>query len=94
MSNFRKEKDCPSSFLLVDSLYSEIDGEEGLRLASHLARCEFCAAEVELYQHYPPDGADVSAPAIPGSLLELAEALFAKETIHISRLESLFREAA
>jgi hypothetical protein len=94
MSNFRKEKDCPSSFLLVDSLFSIINGEEGLRIAAHLARCEFCAAEVEFYKHYPPDDLEVTAPAMPKPLLELAEALIARETIHISRLESLFREAA
>jgi hypothetical protein len=94
MSNFRKEKDCPSSFLLADSLNSKINGEEGLRIAAHLAKCEFCAAELEFYRHYPPGPVDAPVPTIPRPLLELAEALIAKETIHISRLEALFREAA
>ena len=94
MSKFRKEKDCPSSFLLVDSLRSQINGEEGLRIASHLAVCEFCAAELEFYKHYPPDGDIAPAPPMPRPLLELAEALIGKETIHISRLESLLRDAA
>jgi hypothetical protein len=94
MSNFRKEKDCPSSFQLVESLSARINGEEGLRIAAHLASCDFCSAELEFYKHYPPDGDDVQAPPMPRPLLELAEALIAKETIHISRLESLLRDAA
>jgi hypothetical protein len=94
MSNFRKEKDCPSSFQHVDVLSSEINGQDGLLIAAHLASCEFCAAELEFYRHYPPDMADVPVPPMPRPLLELAEALIAKETIHISRLESLLRDAA
>ena len=94
MSKFRKEKDCPSSFLLADSLHAEIGGEEGLRVAQHLASCEFCAAELEFYKLYPPDGDVVQAPPMPRPLLELAEALIGKEKIHISRLESLLRDAA
>jgi len=94
MSNFRKEKNCPSSFDLVDVINREIDGEHALRVAVHLASCEFCAAELEFYRAFPPDGFDVPAPPIPAPLLELAEALIAKETIHISRLEYLLKEAA
>jgi hypothetical protein len=94
MSDFRKEKICPSSFELVDVAYGEIDGARGLEIAAHLARCEFCLAETEFYLAYPPCEATESAPPIPHALLELAEALIAKETIHISRLEHLLREAA
>lgn len=94
MSNFRKEKDCPSSFQLVEVLYSEINGQDGLIVASHLASCEFCVAELEFYKHYPPYPVDVSAPPMPRPLLELAEALIAKETIHISRLEYLLKDVA
>jgi hypothetical protein len=94
MSNFRKEKDCPSSFQLVEVLNSEINGQDGLWIASHLATCEFCAAELEFYKHYPPGNVDVAVPPMPRPLLELAEALIAKETIHISRLEALLRDAA
>ena len=94
MSNFRKEKSCPSSFELSDSVTGELDGENGLRIATHLVTCDFCAAELEFYRNYPPDGAAVPAPPIPYPLLQLAEALIAKETIHISRLENLLRDAA
>jgi hypothetical protein len=92
MSEFRKEKDCPSSFRLVELLYSELDGKEGLSIASHLASCDFCAAELEFYKHYPPRPVHVDAAPMPGPLLELAEALIANEKIHISRLETLLRD--
>lgn len=94
MSKFRKEKDCPSSFLLADSLHGTISGEDGLRIATHLVSCDFCSSELEFYKMYLPDTGDIPAPPIPQALLELAEALIGKEKIHISRLESLLRDAA
>lgn len=94
MPSFRKEITCPSSWELVDLLNTEVSGEYGLRMAVHLAECEFCAAELEFYRAYPPHDSDATAPPIPAPLLELAEALIAKETIHISRLEHLLKEAA
>jgi len=94
MSNFRKEKDCPTSFELADAADVELNGRDGLRLAAHLASCDFCAAELEFYKHYPPDLAEIAVPPMPRPLLELAEALIAKETIHIARLNSLLRDAA
>ena len=94
MSSFRKEKDCPSSFELVDVLEGTLDGEQGLKIATHLASCDFCAAELEFYQHYPPDGEKISEEPMPDALKELAEALMARETIHISKLEYLLKEAA
>jgi hypothetical protein len=62
-------------------------------MAVHLAGCEFCAAELEFYRAYPPYDVESAAPPMPTPLFELAEALIAKETIHISRLEHLLREA-
>ena len=92
--SFRKEKYCPTSFELVDVLKGEINGEQGLRIAMHLASCDFCSAELEFYRAYPPGDVDASVPPIPAPLLELAEALLAHETIHISRLEYLLDQAA
>jgi hypothetical protein len=94
MSSFRKEKHCPSSFELVDVANGTIDGERGLRIATHLASCDFCAAELELYQYFPPDSDDIGGEPMPEALRELAEALLAHETVHISSLEYLFKEAA
>jgi hypothetical protein len=94
MSNFRKEKHCPSSFDLVEVASGALNGEQGLRIATHLASCDFCAAELEFYQHFPPEPIDITDAVMPEPLKELAEALLAHETIHISRLEYLLREAA
>lgn len=89
MSEFRKEKDCPSSYDLVDVANGQVDGELALRIASHLARCEFCVAEVELYQTFPPSANEAGAPPIPHPLRELAEALITHDTVHIKTLENL-----
>jgi hypothetical protein len=89
MSRFRKEKDCPSSLELAESVAVDLDGLVGLGLANHIGRCDFCAAELEFYRHYPPEPVLVSTPPIPKPLFELAESILTRETIHISRLELL-----
>jgi len=94
MSKFRKEKYCPSSFDLVEASCRPLTGVKGLRLGNHLAGCDFCAAELAFYQHYPPDPVDTASEPMPEPLKELAEALLARETIHISKLEYLLKEAA
>jgi len=95
MSGFRKKKECPSSYELVDAMKREIDGVDGLRMASHLAVCDFCSAEVELYRAYPPiDEGDNETPALPTPLFELAQTMLTRETIHISRLEYLLKETS
>ena len=92
MSSFRKEKNCPSSYELAEIANGPVSGEQGLRIATHLASCDFCSAELEFYRAYPPEGSGVPAPPIPGPLRELAESLIGRETIHISRLEYLLKE--
>jgi len=92
MDHFRKEKHCPSSYELADVRLCELNGLDGLKLATHLASCEFCAAELSFYSHYPLDEPRDSAENMPQPLRELAEALLAHETIHISALERLVRD--
>ena len=65
MSDFRKEITCPSSWELVELLEGEIAGENGLRIAVHLAGCEFCEAELEFYRAFPPTVSETIAPAMP-----------------------------
>ena len=69
---FQKTKDCPASEDILAMLSSEIDAGEVCR---HLAECEFCAAELELYRHYPVGDETVHIGRIPEPLRELAEAL-------------------
>ena len=93
MSRFRKKKDCPASQELLDAVMGKIDGVNALIIASHLAGCDFCSAEVELYRAFPLNDDDVAeAPPMPTPLLELAQTLLTRETIHISRLEYLLNE--
>jgi hypothetical protein len=99
MPDFRKDRNCPSSYELSNASQGSIDGVFGLAIASHLAECDFCAAEVEFYQAYPPGpieddrpGPEVVVPPIPLPLRELAESLLAKKTIHISTLDLLLSD--
>ena len=95
MSGFRKKKECPTSYELVDMVNREVDGVDGLRIAAHLAVCDFCSAELELYRAYPliDEGAS-ETPALPTPLFELAQTMLTRETIHISRLEYLLKETS
>ena len=94
MSHFRKEKDCPSSYELADSVVGQISGDQALRIASHLHSCDFCAAEIEFYKHYPPVMFSVEPQPIPDPLFELAQSTLTKESVSRSRIEFLLDEAA
>jgi hypothetical protein len=96
MSYFRKEKDCPSSYELADSVVGQLGGDQALRIAGHLASCDFCAAEIEFYKHYPPVmfSAEPAPGPIPDPLFELAQSTLTKESVSRSRLEFLLDEAA
>ena len=90
MSHFTKERNCPSSFDLAALVTVGLPGDQGLTIAVHVRQCEFCAAEVDLYSHYPPSQPSLpETDPMPKPLFELAEALLGSETIHISRLEHL-----
>ena len=94
MSSFRKEKDCPSSYELADSVVGQLTGEQAIRIAGHLSKCDFCAAEIEFYKHYPPVMFAVEPEPIPDPLFELAQSMLTKESVSRSGLEFLLDEAA
>ena len=75
MESFYKTKDCPASedLAALADLRSASD-----ELRGHLSECEFCAAELEFYQRYPPRAEKVEPVNIPEPLLELADALMHK----------------
>ena len=75
MITFCKNTDCPSSQQLLTFEIGEASRSEREKIEIHLAACEFCAAEVEFYTHYPPTDETVARVEIPIPLLELAEAL-------------------
>lgn len=93
MSNFCKNEDCPPSQQLLAYQLGEIELSESRDIRRHLAACEFCAAEVEFYEHYPPaeEAADTTAAEMPEPLFELAEALLSGKR-GVSSLEKLVRD--
>jgi hypothetical protein len=77
-SGFFKNEDCPSSHELLAYQNGDLGRTRAVEVRKHMAACEFCAAEVEFYSHYPQADAAVETPEIaeiPAPLYELAEAL-------------------
>ncbi|HMQ02931.1 MAG TPA: hypothetical protein PKD26_03370 [Pyrinomonadaceae bacterium] len=82
MPNFCKSEDCPTSEELVAFQIGEMPVRDGGPIRKHLAACDFCAAEVEFYENYPPapvTDLPEKAVAMPQPLFELAEALLKKK---------------
>jgi hypothetical protein len=67
--------------------------EDGRFVREHLAKCEFCAAEVEFYAHYPQaEDEVVEAVDIPAPLFDLAESLLSSNKSKISSLDRLLHD--
>lgn len=82
MAKFCKSEDCPTSEDLLAFQTGDMPVSEGAAIRLHLSSCEFCAAEVEFYESYPPAAGHeetVEADSIPTPLFELAEALLIKK---------------
>jgi len=91
MTKFRKSPNCPLSNDLLAFQTGRIPLREKERITVHLRFCEFCAAEVDLYAHYPQaDDAEVESAEIPKPLYELAEALLSNKHKDHSLLKRLF----
>lgn len=84
MTKFCKNEFCPTAEELVTFQSGEMAAKPRSGITKHLAICEFCSAELEFYSNYPPSrGTDseeaTETAAMPGPLLELAEALLGKK---------------
>ncbi len=82
MAKFCKSEDCPTSEDLLAFQTGDMPVSEGTAIRRHLAVCEFCAAEVEFYESYPPapvQEPNLEAESIPTPLYQLAEALLIKK---------------
>jgi len=75
MVTFCKSSDCPSSQDLLAFESGSLPFKPSRKIETHLVTCEFCAAEVEFYAHYPQSEETVATVEIPIPLYELAEAL-------------------
>jgi hypothetical protein len=82
MAKFCKHEDCPTSEDLLAFQTGDMPVSEGAAIRRHLASCEFCVAEVEFYENFPPapeQDETIEADSIPTPLYELAEALLIKK---------------
>ena len=92
MITFCKNVDCPTSQdLLAFQNGGTLAAENGV-IHRHLADCEFCAAEIEIYAHFPQadeDFEDCIETKIPRPLYELAEALLSNRQKNFSLLNKM-----
>lgn len=92
MNAFCKCEACPSSHELLGFQNGDLAMSRGREIRKHLRLCEFCAAEVEFYSHYPQEEGMSPIAEIPAPLFELAEALLRNRHGDASLLYSLFDE--
>lgn len=91
MITFCKSANCPSSQKLLAFQNGEAE-KEAPQIRGHLAGCEFCAAEIEFYAHYPQSEETIAEVEIPLPLYELAEALLSNKHKAFSSLNKLLSE--
>lgn len=89
MPVFGKKHNCPTSFELLAFSSDAVDGFRVETIERHLAFCDFCAAETDLYRRYPPFEESIRAPLIPKHLFDLAESILKRK-----KLETRAGEAA
>lgn len=75
MITFCKSANCPASQELLAFQKGEATIKESNSIRNHLKSCEFCATEVEFYEHFPQSEENVVSVEIPLPLLQLAETL-------------------
>lgn len=95
MINFCKNTNCPSSAEILAFEKGKIRPEKSEQISFHLSACEFCAAEVEFYAHYPQIEEKVEmveTAEIPLPLYELAAALLGNKHKEFSTLNKLLCE--
>jgi len=94
MTKFSKSPTCPLSNDLLAFQTGKIAMREKERITVHLRFCEFCAAEVDFYAHYPQPDETIENAEIPQPLFELAEALLSNRHKDNQLLKRLFNKAA
>lgn len=90
MTVFSKNANCPPSEKLLAFQRGDAPERECDKITVHLRFCEFCAAEVDLYSHFPQSEESVEGAEIPAPLRELAEALLTNRRREV--LEAMFAE--
>ena len=85
-SGFEKRRQCPSSETLLAYQQSELSSRQKPRIASHLADCDFCAAELLFLSRHPPANERFEVAEMPFALCTLAKALLIKESFRSKAL--------
>lgn len=91
-SGFCKNESCPSSHDLLEFQNGDLPRSRSVDIRRHMASCEFCAAEVEFYSHYPQEDDVQETSVIPAPLFQLAEALLKYRHNDSSSLDALLKE--
>lgn len=79
-SDFEKKRFCPASQVLVSYHQRHLSNEQTSQIASHLAACDFCAAELQLLLRFPSTIEVCESPKMPDDLRVLARALLRKDS--------------
>jgi hypothetical protein len=74
-SGFAKKRHCPSSYVLASYDQRNLPLEQLSEVATHLAGCDFCAAELQLLSRFATATESCEAPEMPVHLRALAAAL-------------------
>jgi hypothetical protein len=92
MVNFCKNASCPSSENLLGLINHELSLKAAEKIGKHLEECEFCASEIELYEHFSQNDEVVPETKIPTPLYQLAEALLGNKQKNFSLLNKLMND--
>src|SRR6187402_203959 len=91
-TDFCKNESCPSSHELLGYQCGDLAGPLGREIRRHVLACDFCAAEIDFYSHYPQAEGPAPAAPIPAPLLELAEALLKNRSGGSTSLDKLLSQ--
>lgn len=72
---FRKTAACPASSTLLSYRTEKLSRKLATLVQTHLADCEFCAAELRLLAHHKPVRRQPRPPEMPMNLRILAESI-------------------
>lgn len=85
-SVFEKERQCPSSEILLSYRQPDLTRGQTLQIAAHLDGCDFCSAELHLLSKYPSARESHECPPMPVNLQALAEALLSRNRFGVEPL--------
>lgn len=80
VTEFRKRVSCPSSQTLLAFRRSRLSYEGNAHIETHLARCDFCNAELQLLTLHHSDAEEYAFVEMPAQLRRLAEGLLRTST--------------